>query len=44
VSFAKYCEILGVDSVDGTGWMMAKYRQNQFKNLVEGKENQCSLF
>jgi len=42
-SFAKYCEILGVDSIDGTGWMRAGYRQKQFIGLFE-EEKQCSLF
>ena len=39
----KYCESLGVDSVDGTGWMRAGYRQKQLICLLEG-DKQCSLF
>ena len=38
----KYCESLGVESVDGTGWMRAGYRQKQLISLLEG-DKQCSL-
>ena len=40
----KYCESLGVTSIDGTGWMRA--RDKQFYDLMEyfGGEIQCSLF
>ena len=40
----KYCESLGVDSVDGTGWMRARDKQfYDFLEHLEG-EKQCSLF
>ncbi len=40
----KYCESLGVASIDGTGWMLA--RDKKFYDLMEYfyGEKQCSLF
>jgi hypothetical protein len=40
----KYCESLGVASIDGTGWMLA--RDKKFYDLMEyfKGEKQCSLF
>lgn len=40
----KYCESLGVDSIDGTGWMRA--RDKKFYDFIEyfEGEKQCSLF
>ena len=40
----KYCESLGVDSVDGTGWFRA--RDKKFYDLIEWfeGEKQCSMF
>ena len=38
-----YCESLGVDSVDGTGWLVQRGKQyNDFIRFFEG-EKQCSL-
>ena len=40
----KYCESLGVKSVDGTGWLRQRNKQyNDFIRFFEG-DNQCSLF
>jgi hypothetical protein len=40
----KYCESLGVDSIDGTGWMRA--RDKKFYDLMDyfGREKQLGLF
>lgn len=40
----KYCESIGVASVDGTGWMLA--RDKKFYDLMQyfEREKQCSLF
>ena len=40
----RYCESLGVASVDGTGWMRARDKKfYDFINYFEG-DDQCSLF
>jgi hypothetical protein len=38
IGFVKYCESIGVSSIDGTGWMRARGKQyNDFINYFNGE-------